>query len=182
MTTKNEHPLITELNEFRSQFQAKAKTALSLEFKNFFKKYPEIEAIKWSQYTPYFNDGEPCEFGVGDVTVHARYEEVGTAREPAKKIVGVFEPDVVAKLEEVLGKDDYYSDVLNVISSLTYSGFHHTMDRRGKTDFEVQLELDANLLESLIQGLHDMMKDIFDDHVIVTANRGGFDVEEYQHD
>lgn len=30
-------------------------------------KHPEIEAIQWAQYAPYFNDGEPCEFGVNDV-------------------------------------------------------------------------------------------------------------------
>lgn len=29
-----------------------------------FKKYPDIKNIGWTQYTPYFNDGEPCEFGV----------------------------------------------------------------------------------------------------------------------
>lgn len=27
-----------------------------------------IKAISWQQYTPYFNDGEPCEFGVGDIS------------------------------------------------------------------------------------------------------------------
>lgn len=29
----------------------------------------EILAVKWSQYTPYFNDGEPCIFGVNDLRV-----------------------------------------------------------------------------------------------------------------
>lgn len=41
------------------------------------KLYPYIKtalsngalAISWNQYTPYFNDGEPCEFSVGDVGV-----------------------------------------------------------------------------------------------------------------
>lgn len=28
---------------------------------------PGIEAFGWRQYTPYFNDGEPCIFGVGDL-------------------------------------------------------------------------------------------------------------------
>lgn len=25
-----------------------------------------VKAIKWAQYTPYFNDGEPCEFSIYD--------------------------------------------------------------------------------------------------------------------
>jgi len=29
-----------------------------------FKKFPDVESVGWTQYTPYFNDGEPCYFGV----------------------------------------------------------------------------------------------------------------------
>src|SRR5690606_27694335 len=29
-------------------------------------KYPDLKVL-WSQYTPSFNDGEPCEFTIGDV-------------------------------------------------------------------------------------------------------------------
>ena len=29
-----------------------------------FIKHPKIKGFSWVQYTPYFNDGEPCEFGV----------------------------------------------------------------------------------------------------------------------
>lgn len=32
-------------------------------------KCPEVTAIRWKQYTPYFNDGEPCVFRVGEVEV-----------------------------------------------------------------------------------------------------------------
>lgn len=28
-----------------------------------------IEAIRWRQYTPYFNDGDACEFGIHDIEV-----------------------------------------------------------------------------------------------------------------
>ncbi len=31
--------------------------------------HEEIEAIRWEQYTPYFNDGEPCEFGVHEASI-----------------------------------------------------------------------------------------------------------------
>ena len=32
-------------------------------FKEVFKKYPELEEVRWTAYTPYFNDGETCEYG-----------------------------------------------------------------------------------------------------------------------
>lgn len=31
-------------------------------FSGIFEKYPELVQFSWNQYTPYFNDGEPCEF------------------------------------------------------------------------------------------------------------------------
>lgn len=33
----------------------------------FFAEFPEITAVIWTQYTPYFNDGDPCEFYVNDI-------------------------------------------------------------------------------------------------------------------
>lgn len=33
-----------------------------------------VTAVTWHQYTPYFNDGEPCEFSVGDVSVTSNKE------------------------------------------------------------------------------------------------------------
>jgi hypothetical protein len=35
-------------------------------FKEIFRDYPSIKAIIWTQYTPYFNDGDPCTFSVHD--------------------------------------------------------------------------------------------------------------------
>lgn len=53
----------------KAEFQAKAHSALAVAFKEVFDSHPEIEAVVWHQYTPYFNDVESCEFGVGDFYV-----------------------------------------------------------------------------------------------------------------
>jgi hypothetical protein len=42
------------------------KDALNDEFKVFFKAHPECVGLRWSQYTPYFNDGEECIFRVNE--------------------------------------------------------------------------------------------------------------------
>lgn len=31
--------------------------------------FPEVEAVRWEQYTPYFNDGDACEFRIYDASV-----------------------------------------------------------------------------------------------------------------
>lgn len=41
------------------------REALRAALQAFLDKHPERQSIGWSQYTPYFNDGDACVFGVG---------------------------------------------------------------------------------------------------------------------
>lgn len=50
--------------EYVAQIASKGKEALAEAFTSVFTAHPEIRAIGWTQYTPYFNDGEPCVFDV----------------------------------------------------------------------------------------------------------------------
>jgi len=36
-------------------------------FKPLFEKYPFVVAVKWKQFTPYFNDGDVCRFSVREM-------------------------------------------------------------------------------------------------------------------
>jgi len=58
-TLKNIELLYKEASE---QFQSALMDALE----EVREKYPNVKAVAWTQYTPFFNDGEACEFGVGD--------------------------------------------------------------------------------------------------------------------
>lgn len=57
---------ITQAKAMREKAASLAKAHISKEFKAAFEKFPKLEAVKWTQYTPYFNDGDTCEFGVND--------------------------------------------------------------------------------------------------------------------
>lgn len=35
---------------------------LAKNFKNIFNKYPQLKSVSWTAYTPYFNDGDTCEY------------------------------------------------------------------------------------------------------------------------
>jgi len=62
--------LAKEIEDMKTAYQEKARSALSdVVFPDFFKAHPEIKVIYWTQYTPYFNDGEPCVFSVGEVCI-----------------------------------------------------------------------------------------------------------------
>lgn len=50
-----------ELEDMLSSF---GQDMLKEEFKKWFDDFPELKAFSWTQYTPYFNDGEPCVFQI----------------------------------------------------------------------------------------------------------------------
>ncbi len=51
---------------YMNRVKADGKTILGKTFLEFFAGRPDLKAIRWQQYTPHFNDGEACEFSVGD--------------------------------------------------------------------------------------------------------------------
>lgn len=54
------------INDMKNNLNKLIKEELSNVMKDFFQENPEIQCICWTQYTPHFNDGEPCEFNVHD--------------------------------------------------------------------------------------------------------------------
>ena len=63
LTEYNE--LTTAIRSLREQAKEAAKTILKQGLASYFEKHGSlIRCIVWTQYTPYFNDGESCEFSV----------------------------------------------------------------------------------------------------------------------
>ena len=60
--------LINEQEELRKKFQTTAQELFKETTKEFFSDNPAITAVVWTQYTPYFNDGDTCEFSVNEPT------------------------------------------------------------------------------------------------------------------
>ena len=60
--------LRTMKRNFSDAIRQHGKEVLGAAFKAFFDAHPEVEAIRWTQYTPYFNDGDACVFSVNDFT------------------------------------------------------------------------------------------------------------------
>lgn len=58
---------IQEYYDFQNSFRQKAQEKLKQVFSEFWEENPAINVIVWTQYAPYFNDGNPCEFNVHDL-------------------------------------------------------------------------------------------------------------------
>lgn len=62
----------------QAEMKSKSEIAFKEESKAIFEKYPEIENFSWTQYTPYFNDGDECAFSVNTdpkINGNDEYEE-----------------------------------------------------------------------------------------------------------
>lgn len=53
-----------EMQELEKTFKQKGSEGFKKQVDLFFNLYPDIKAISWLQYSPYFNDGEECVFYV----------------------------------------------------------------------------------------------------------------------
>lgn len=51
-----------QVEELRLQLQDTGEQFLVEHFKETFTKHPNLKQVRWTQYTPYFNDGEECTF------------------------------------------------------------------------------------------------------------------------
>lgn len=59
--------LSAKVEELNKHLKEEGKKALDAAFQDFFTKYPEVEQLTFTAYTPWFNDGESCEYGVGEL-------------------------------------------------------------------------------------------------------------------
>ncbi len=146
-----------ELAEVRKTYQEKLQTIFKQTFVEYFENNPEVNAVGWRQYTPYFNDGEPCEFrcytecafatnAIGDQLSEVEYGEYNGD----DKSIWVLDPDYGCHNEEAIpeGVEEKHDALLTVLGLIENSVF---------------LEL-------------------FGDHCTVIATRKGFDIHEYSHD
>jgi len=56
-----------ELKRLKEDMSVRFRNELKTAFKAVFAEYPNLTKLVWTQYTPYFNDGDPCVFNVNDM-------------------------------------------------------------------------------------------------------------------
>lgn len=56
-----------QIQDLQKEFHAKVEALFREAAADFFAKHPEVKTISWTQYIPSFNDGDPCEFSMGEI-------------------------------------------------------------------------------------------------------------------
>lgn len=125
--------------------------------KELFITYPELKSFEWTQYTPYFNDGEECEFDANvDYPSFNGYNSDYDREGPAEWI------DI-----EELSKTEIWDGNKRVVNP-NYNKYY------GEIITTVKLFLK--------QFSNDDYQSLFDNHVTVIVTAEGVKVEEYEHD
>lgn len=71
---------VQELSKARDEMTKQLAGEFTSLFKEFFEKNPDIKSFGWTQYTPYFNDGDTCTFSANTYDLYLneeRSDEIG---------------------------------------------------------------------------------------------------------
>lgn len=163
---------IEEMNskivQMKKELMEEGQKAFHASIKDFFEKHPKIHMFSWVQYTPYFNDGEPCEFGVHEAYMLTKSGHHAWVNESE----GYYDLESYVPLE--VDWDSYKaSDYKNKTYVLTEYADEMTVEE--VTAAKKDLDAIMSLPEEVFQAL-------FDDHVKVTVTKDGIDTDEFSHD
>jgi hypothetical protein len=153
--------LLKELREIQAETQQKLQKSLKELFSEFWVNNPDIQTVVWTQYAPYFNDGNPCVFSVNDPAfTNFRLEDSNaTAQEISWGDYEDEEKTHVCVQSWTVEKDiEHFKLNANVDSIKSLSSF---------------------LCSDVVS---DVMENTFGSDSLVIATREGFEVQEYEHD
>lgn len=178
---------IDELLKLKEEYQKRVREegegVLKLMFKDFFESNPQIDSVRWTQYTPYFNDGEPCEFGVGDAGV--KVKDVNVLRENLRD--SRLSKDIYESRESTSrwgGREHVktgsrpYTDEELMEGGDREDGYYESWHFKENSSLNVPL----GNLNGLLQRSSDILEMVLGDHVQVTVTRDSIETEEYNHD
>lgn len=207
---ENFKQLNAQMEAARKEMQEKSTGFVELACKQFFDACPEVEAVTWTQYTPYFNDGETCEFSVNEKYFILVGDEDPDDYEGS---ITYTQKDLTKAEADLKTAQEYtaYPDLWVAKFRREYKekygrdyphGYNHPRpypsdpeDAQERID-EIKeflekypdgtMERIEESFKSLKQALdlidEDIMQAIYGDHAQVTITRAGTEIDEYNHD
>jgi hypothetical protein len=165
---------ITQITQQRKSFVALAKKAMSAGFKEIFDTFPTVEGIRFVGYTPYFNDGDACEYSLGEITAKL------TASGPLDMACSGYNcKNIVGNADKHCNQCGKKQPTLAERAEI----WHDSYDLK-KSDPALRSTL--SLLDKKLRGIEDEVKEIFGDHAQITVSlKDGqvvFNVSKYDHE
>lgn len=182
------------LNAVRAEISAAGREVVSAVSKAFFDRHQNVHGFRWTQYTPYWMDGEECEFSVnapdleitrqtsrhsdgqqdlirrkayylGEIEKAKAFIEAGEAVAGHQRRVRTYSQKDIERAE---------AEIASIDAIITQAG--------GLERYEA-IVADFKMVARFIMSLKDSdLELIFGDHVEVLVTRSGTEVLEFEHD
>lgn len=134
----------------------------------------------WEQYTPYFNDGDVCEFSVGEPWIRTVDDE--DVDDFYDLLIGGTHPTLGGMEWRKMTDEEYAAKVAEYKNRgwrdpYNYGHFPKPEGAKYPDLLELVNKLDVQAAE-----YEDAMYDAFGDHARVTVTKTGIQIDEYDHD
>ena len=207
---KNFEELNAQMEAARKEMAAKSTGFVEAACKQFFDACPEVESIFWTQYTPYFNDGEACEFGVHDQYYVLKDDDEADDYEGSvvwtRNNLEKAQKDLITAQEYNTSPDLWKAKYRQEYRSKYGREYPHSdtylrpypsdpVDAQERIDriqefldkyTDEQIDNIEKCFKELTSAIsmidEDIMLAIYGDHVKVVITRDGTDIDEYDHD
>lgn len=171
--------LNASIKKLRDEAAEKSRAFFHKETTEFFAAVPEIKSIVWSQYTPFFADGDVCEFGVNDPAF------LGESQDPYGEKYYDDEENPFTKPSRWTyerARANNKSDNVSRECIAQIEAYDKLREEMGAEKFDgISNRIDA--MKQVFASIdNDYMQMMFGDHVLVVATAEGFDINEYDHD
>lgn len=138
-----------------------------------FNKYDDLKEINVVGFVPYFNDGDPCIFGIHDITVTVASKFADTSATKEEDDYSVWDDDEDSVWDD--DEDDYKIFHLDVFGGLGYKDNEFYDDGSQWSSFS----RDINALVNFFYSNVDVLNEVYGDHFELYINKDGVEVEEY---
>ncbi|PCJ96641.1 MAG: hypothetical protein COA52_01160 [Hyphomicrobiales bacterium] len=201
---ENINAAIAEYETKRKVLSEVVQKELTSSAQEILKEATFIKRIYWVQYTPGFNDGEPCEFSLGEICYQLEKEE----DEDFEEYEGDSMPNIKSLEEQIQDYIDYENNPKDFAEKCRKKSKHsyHKQDRDylpwhikhdTKTKIEkelveakaiynefgeenVQKFLDfMDVFEKSIRSSEDILEEIFGNGFMINITKGNVEIEEY---
>jgi hypothetical protein len=149
----------TEIAKLQRELQLQSESLFDSFFSKIFENCERLKSISWTQYTPYFNDGETCIFhaGIDYLVINGEYEDESTWLNPTN----------------ILSYGKFNS------KTKVYEG----RIEQDNPDFDAELSKAVDEVKDFLSLFdNDFYLSRFGDHTKVTITSAGSRTEDYDHD
>ena len=159
--------MIEQVMSLKSRYDKMVKGFKEEDFKGwfteFFALYPMVTMIRWTQYTPYFNDGDECVFSVNDPEVELSLAYIQA--HPGLDVTSAEYGDCVD--DEGVDLPDRHISTFRI-------------DRKYKKEYPDLHDALTSIKELFTA--EDILRHVFGEHAEVVVTPEKIVVEEYEHD